>query len=143
MSSFDGLGPIGKLAFGALVSVVVAGCGGPKLVPVEGTITLDGKPLSDATVGLELIGGDKEFRLFSAETDADGKFVVKSFDTDRRGAVPGEYHVMIRSVKAPPGADEMTVLPPERVPPAYRDGSLKLMVPEGGTTSADFAIVTR
>ena len=92
---------------------------------------------------MELIGGDKEHSLYSGETDADGKYAIKSFDSDRQGAIPGEYHVMIKSVKAPPGADEMTVLPPERVPMRYRDGSMTLTVPEDGTNTADFAIKTR
>ena len=126
-----------------LCLLALLGCSGASLVPVEGTVTLDGKPLANATVGLERSGGDKESSLYTADTDAAGKFAIRSFDSGRIGAVPGEYAVMIRSVKAPPGANEMTVLPPERVPPAYRDGSMKLTVPEGGTTTADFAIKTR
>lgn len=125
------------------IAAALAGCGGPKLVPVEGTITLDGKPLAGATIGLELIGGDKDFRFFSGETDATGKFVVVPFEKGGAGAIPGDYSVMIRSVKAPPGADEMTPLPPEKVPPAYRDGSVKLTVPAEGTTTANFEIKTR
>jgi hypothetical protein len=128
--------------FGLSIAVIV-GCGRPTQVPVEGTVTLDGKPLANATVGLELIGGEKELRFFSAETDAAGKYSIQSFESGRAGAIPGEYSVMIRSVKAPPGADEMTELPPERVPPSYRDGSMKLTVPEDGTTTADFVIKSR
>jgi hypothetical protein len=56
---------------------------------------------------IALSGGDKELRLFSGQTDAAGKFVVTAFDSGREGAIPGEYSVMIRSVKAPPGADEL------------------------------------
>lgn len=126
-----------------LSTILLFGCGGPKLVPVEGTVTLDGEPLASATIGLELSGGDKEFRFFSGETDASGKFAIVPFEASGTGAVPGEYSVMIRSVKAPPGANEMTVLPPERVPMSYRDGSIRLVVPEGGTTTANFDIKTR
>jgi hypothetical protein len=130
------------IAIGGIVLTSVVGCG-PSLVPVEGTITLDGKPLAGATVGMELIGGEKDFRLFSGETDANGRYIIKPFERDRAGALAGEYHVMITSVKAPPGANEMTVLPPEPVPPEYQNGSKTLTVPEGGTTDADFAINTR
>ncbi len=126
-----------------VVLASVAGCGGPGLVPVEGTITLDGKPLAGATIGMELVGGEKDFRLFSGETDSSGRYTIKPFERNRAGALAGEYHVVITSVKAPPGANEMTVLPKEPVPPEYRNGSKTLTVPEGGITNADFAIKTR
>jgi hypothetical protein len=122
--------------------VCATGCGS-NLVPVEGTITLDGKPLAGATIGMELIGGAKDARLFSGETDSSGRYVIKPFERNRTGALVGEYHVMIRSVKAPPGANEMTVLPKEPVPQEYQNGSKSLTVPEGGVTNADFAIKTR
>ena len=127
----------------ALALASLTGCGGPKLVPVEGTITLDGKPLAGATIGMELVGGTKDFRLFSGETDANGRYVLKPFEKSGAGAIPGEYHVMIKSVKAPPGADEMTVLPKDPVPQEYQNGSKTLTVSEGGVTNADFAIKTR
>lgn len=120
-----------------------AGCGGPKLVPVEGAIMLDGKPLAGATIAMELVGGEKEFRLFSGEADVSGRYVIKPFESNRVGALPGEYHLMIKSVKAPPGANEMTVLPKDPVPPEYQNGSKTLTVPEGGIKNADFAIKTR
>jgi hypothetical protein len=104
---------------------------------------MDGKPLANATIALELIGGDRESRFFSGETDAAGKYAIVPFEDGGQGVVPGDYSVMIRSVKAPPGANEMTELPPERVPMSYRDGSLKLTVPAEGMTAADFDIKTR
>jgi hypothetical protein len=134
-----------RMSYNAIYSAAlatIAGCGSG-LVPVEGTITLDGKPLAGATIGMELVGGEKDFRLFSGETDASGRYVVKPFEKNRMGALPGEYHVMITSIKAPPGANEMTVLPKEPVPEAYRNGSKTLTVPEGGITNADFSIKTR
>jgi hypothetical protein len=119
------------------------GCGGPKLVPVEGAITLDGKPLAGATIALELVGGEKEFRLFSGEADASGKYVIKPFESSRVGALPGEYRVMIKSVKAPPGANELTVLPKDPVPPEFQNGSKTLTVPAAGIADANFVINTR
>ena len=121
----------------------ITGCGAPKLVPVEGTITLDGRPLAGATIGMELVGGEKDFRLFSGATDASGRYVIKPFESNREGALAGKYHVMITSVKAPPGANEMTVLPRDPIPQEYQNGSKTLTVPEAGTTNADFAIKTR
>ena len=56
------------------------------------------------------------------------------------GAPPGTYKVFIKSVVAPPDADENTKLPPEPVPVSYRDGSMTLEVPEQGTTDATWDI---
>jgi hypothetical protein len=127
----------------AAFAIAMAGCGRSDLVPVEGTVTLDGAPLTGATIGMELVGGAKDFRLFTAETDATGRFALKPFEHAGTGALPGEYHVLITSVKAPPGSHELTVLPAERVPLAYRNGSQKISVPTAGTTAANFDLKTR
>ena len=121
----------------------MAGCGSGDLVPLEGTITLDGKPLSGASIGLELAGGEKDFRQFSGETDANGRYVIKPFERSGVGALPGDYRVMISAAQAPPGGNELYDAPPDPVPFAYRNGSKTLTVPEGGTTNADFDIRTR
>ena len=130
------------VAISGVVLMCIVGCGSG-LVPVEGTITLDGKPLAGATIGMELVGGAKDFRLFSGESDANGRYVIRPFERKGTGALAGEYRVMIRSVKAPPGANEMTVLPKERVPAEYQNGSKSLAVPVDGITNADFAIKSR
>ena len=127
--------------FFVFTSIGALGCGGPALVPVEGTITLDGKPLAGATIAMELSGGEKGMRLFAAETDAGGSFVIKPFESTRVGALPGEYRIMIKSVKPP--QDEMAVAPRDPVPVDFQNGSKTLSVPEGGITNADFAILTR
>lgn len=129
--------------FALVFATALAGCGRSDLVPVEGVVTLDGEPLEGATIGMELVGGDKDFRLFTAETDTNGRYAIRPFEHSSSGALPGEYHVMITSVKAPPGANEMTVLPPERVPLAYRDGKYKLSVPAAGNVAANFDMKTR
>jgi hypothetical protein len=135
--------PLRAIAVCGLTVASVAGCGGPKLVPVEGTVALDGKPLAGATIALELVGGEKGFRLFSGETDSSGRYVIKPFETRRVGALPGEYHVIIKSVKFPPDANEMTVLPKDPVPVEFQNGSKMLTVPEDGIENADFKMSTR
>ncbi len=123
-----------------LVVAGCVGCGGVDLVPVEGTVTLDGKPLVGATVALERtdLAGNKQ--LFAGDTDATGRYAIKPFGQSATGAIPGEYRIMITSVKAPPGADEMTVFPKEPVPDEYRNGSRTLAVPAEGIANADFTI---
>ena len=133
------------VVFGSVTAVIasLAGCGSAGFVPVEGVVTLDGRPLVGATVALERTEGPPEKRLFAGETDAEGRYVIRPFEKSGIGAPPGEYRVMITSVKASPGADEMTVFPKEPVPEEYRNGSRTITVPEDGTKEADFAIQSR
>jgi hypothetical protein len=133
------------VVFGSVTAVIGAltGCGSAGLVPVEGVVTLDGKPLVGVTVALERMDGPAENRLFAGETDAQGRYAVHPFEKSATGAPPGEYRVMITSVKASPGADEMTEFPREPVPEEFRNGSRTITVPEGGTTEANFAIQSR
>ena len=66
---------VGGLAVVAVV-LVLAGCGGgskrPKLYPATGTVTLDGKPLADATVSFVPAVGPPS----DGKTDASGKFTI-------------------------------------------------------------------
>jgi hypothetical protein len=105
-------------------------------------VTLDGKPLAEATVVFQHLSGTPEEAIFKAETDSEGKYELAQFGSGARGARPGPYRVRITTVKLPPDADERTPLPPEPVPPRYRDGSLGFEVPEEGTTEADFHITS-
>ena len=99
------------------LTLICIGCGGGR-VPVEGTITFDGKPLSGAMVTLQRTEGEPTERSFIAETDGEGKFRLTTADGGGAGAPPGSYHVFIKSVKMPPDMNELTKLPPERVPPS-------------------------
>ncbi len=125
----------------ALILVCV-GCGDGR-VPVEGIVTLDGKPLSGATVTLQRTEGGPTARSYIAETDTEGKFQLKTADGSAEGAPPGSYHVFIRSVKPPAEMNELTKLPPERIPARWRDGSENFEVLEGGTTEANFLITSK
>jgi hypothetical protein len=124
------------------LTLICIGCGGGR-VPVEGTITFDGKPLVGATVALQRNEGELTERSFIAETNGEGKYQLKTADGSAEGAPPGSYHVFITSVKAPPDMNEMTKLPPERVPVKWRDGSEMFEVPAGGTTEANFLITSK
>jgi hypothetical protein len=125
------------------LSATWAGCGGAGLVPVEGTVTLDGQPLATATVRLTRNEGPINERMFMGETDAAGHFRIATVDGSSEGAPAGDYRVSISTVKMPPGADEMTKLPPERVPQRWRSGAEAFQVPPEGTTEADFAMKSR
>jgi len=74
-----------------------AGCGRTNLVKVNGVVTLDGKPLSMATITFNPIGGAG--RSASGLSDEDGNFQLTTLSTDD-GAAPGEYKVTVAKEQA-------------------------------------------
>ena len=76
----------------------VVGCGDAppafKLVPVHGTVTLDGKPLADAQVQFFKQGDiPVGYPGAGGKTDAQGKYEV--FTGTGKGAIPGSYKVTV------------------------------------------------
>ncbi len=71
--------------------LTTAGCGGPGLSKVQGVVTLDGAPLSGATVSFMPVG---QGRAAAGMTDGDGSFQLTTFRTDD-GALPGDYRVIV------------------------------------------------
>ncbi len=72
----------------------LAGCGdgGPRLVPVTGVVTLDGKPVAEAGV-LFKPAGPGDLPPATATTDAEGKFSLATLN--KPGAALGEYQVSV------------------------------------------------
>lgn len=76
-----------------LMLTAVVGCGRssyPDLAGVEGTVTLDGKPVADASVTFVPADG----RSSSGRTDQDGRYTL-SYKKNLPGAVIGEHLVKI------------------------------------------------
>ncbi len=123
---------------------VGCGGGGAGSAPVEGKVTLDGKPLSGASVVFAKTRVTSP-GPFVAETDADGRYKLGPVGSPGTGAAPGEYLIQITTVKVevPEGAPTPPNTPREIVPIAYRDGSTRYTVPEGGKTDANFDIKSR
>lgn len=71
---------------------VCVGCGasGPEIASVSGKITMDGKPLANASV----VFIPEDGRPAGARTDANGNYVL-NFTEGRRGAIPGKNSVRI------------------------------------------------
>jgi hypothetical protein len=91
----------------ALIMLMVAleaGCGPsrPALLPAEGVVTLDGKPLANAALVFQPKAGG---RPASARTDASGRFSMGTY-TPQDGVLPGEHAVTIVAVESigPPPA---------------------------------------
>ena len=81
----------------AALVAVAAGCGGEKLAPVSGVVTLDGAPLADASVTFQPVaqGGIDAGSGSYAKTDAEGRYTLRTVTGDRRGAVVGKHVVRI------------------------------------------------
>lgn len=130
------------LGLAQVVTLVTVGCGGPSIVPVEGVITLDSKPLPDANVILSQLRATDP-GPFVGKTDSTGKFSLGTADDPASGAVVGEYRLMITTVVG--GSMEDSPIPTQKevVPPQYRDGSQKFTVPPEGNTSANIDLQSR
>jgi hypothetical protein len=73
-------------------ALLVAGCGpGANVGTVSGRVTLDGTPVSDATIAFE---NAKSGVSVNASLAADGTFTVRTFD--KPGLPPGDYRVAVR-----------------------------------------------
>ena len=122
----------------------IAGCQrSPKLVPVEGNVTLDSKPLANATVLLSPTRANGPGPFFGT-TKGDGRFSLGAVGNEGGGATPDSYIVVITTVKADPNSPDGTPLPGQRevVPAKFRDGSERFVVPEGGNRAANFNLKT-
>jgi hypothetical protein len=86
--------------------LIGVGCG-IRPVPVEGLVTLDGRPLKDAAVTFTAEGNG---RVATAITGNDGSFHLTTFTTGD-GALPGDYRVTIM-VLPPPGPEKDVVKGP-------------------------------
>jgi hypothetical protein len=135
------------LAAGLLV-VCCLGCNrydGPPLHPVNGTVTLDGKPLANAGVMFlprETTRGNACLGI----TDASGKYVLKPERGGGEGCQEGTFAVTISKMKdPPPAAGEVAAAETgteETLPARYWDSAhtvLSAKVPAGGA-SIDFQL---
>jgi hypothetical protein len=88
--------PIACIACILLIMSFACGCGsdGPEIARVDGTITMDGKPLPGAIVVFVPDVG----RPSASETDANGKYVLE-FSGGRKGAIPGTNRVEINTAR--------------------------------------------
>jgi hypothetical protein len=99
------------LALGAIAAALVlagSGCGSgvAKLYKVSGKVTLDGAPVSNATVEFEPVD-PAAGKPASGRTGSDGTFSLTT-NTSGDGAVAAKYKVVIRKVK---GAGDVSEKP--------------------------------
>ncbi|MCX7400115.1 MAG: hypothetical protein NT138_20790 [Planctomycetales bacterium] len=83
-------------AGGSLGILLLAGCGDgrPSLVPINGTVTLNGTPVEGAQLGFEPQEIEGYSRPSMAITDAQGKFTIGTYDK-ADGIPAGSYKVSV------------------------------------------------
>jgi len=121
---------------------VLAGCGGapddqPELVPVQGTVTLDGEPLADAQIVFQPETG----RPSRGETNEQGHYELQ-YTPDTRGARVGTHTVRISTGRTVYDDDENPTEIPEKVPARYNENSELTKKVEPGTETIDFELST-
>ena len=72
-------------------AMAITGCGGIRRYPVQGVVTLDGKPEKDAAITFIPASGGRPGLAF---TDAAGRFAIREAGMVD-GLVPGRYQVVV------------------------------------------------
>jgi hypothetical protein len=109
---------------------------GPEIASVEGTVTMDGKPLPNATVVFVPENG----RPAGARTDERGHYVLW-FTEGRKGAIPGKNWIRISTAAEATEAADGTPVPAQReiVPAKYNaQSTLEFTVEAGKKNVANF-----
>jgi len=128
----------------AISSISLVGCGGggdPNIVRVTGTVTMDGKPLPDATV--LFVSG--QGRPSGALTDKNGYYEL-NYTGDQKGARIGPNRVQITTAQGPSETMEGDPIPavPESVPSKYNSRTeLEFTVTEDGENVANFDLASK
>ena len=135
-----------------LIAVLAAtGCGSKyKVVPVSGTITLNGKPLPDVTILTQPVSQTAENNAPGpgsyGKTDAEGRFTLELQNEPTPGAVPGKCIITVveKAHSADPTSDVVTREDRRtRIPPEYRENSVTYDIPEDGTDAMNIDIDTK
>jgi hypothetical protein len=129
------------------LTLLIAGCdSGPKVVSVSGRVTLDSKPLPNATLQfLPEPGSDDKTPRTSAigTTDEDGRYsLVLNTSGNTKGAQVGKYKVMITLGMRSEAETKRTYH--KQLPERYnRRTTLECEVPAAGREDANFSLTSR
>lgn len=132
--------PLSSLSVVVLVFTLI-GCGssGPEIATVSGRVTMDGKPLANATIVFIPENG----RPAGSRTDDNGHYVL-NFTEGRQGAIPGPNSVRISTARDPEQDENgkfVTAGSKETVPMEYNAAStLTFNVEPKKKNVADFAL---
>ena len=104
----------------AILCVVLlsTGCGGASRGYVSGTVTLDGQPLSDATVEFQPDSGTPSY----GETNGSGRYTL-ALSADEEGAVLGMHTIRVSTFRVTAKEDGSRQTIPEQVPDRFNANS--------------------
>lgn len=129
--------PVQTAASFALLTFLMCfvGCSGDSMAPVNGVVTVDGKPVSGLEVNFEPTGDTTGRTSAMGYTQQDGSYALV-YPGYKTGAPLGEYIVRISGGES---LDDGTTM---RVPPQYnRDSDLEATV-TSGTNTFDFELTS-
>jgi hypothetical protein len=120
--------------------LLTAGCGDNSgLSQVRGRVTLDGQPLSEATVLFTPVAGGS---TSIGKTDSSGEYSL-AYSPDKWGAEPGPHQVWISTASSGDADSDPPLAPTiERVPPHYRQRSGITVEVTAGRNEHDFPLTT-
>lgn len=131
--------PLGfSLFFAGLVAIPLTGCdsGGPELGSVSGVVTVDDRPLPDATVEFQPPSGSPSMGL----TDSFGKYKLM-YTAKRPGAMLGKHLVRITLERA--NAEGSNTGVPQPLPAKYNRNSELTAEVTSGSNKIDFALKSK
>lgn len=131
-----------------LALATFVGCGpGYTVVPASGKITLDGKPLANATIITQPIGTKENTEPGPgsiAETDADGFFKLAFQHEERDGAVPGDHRIkIVENGEKRASSDDSAEMVRSKVPLDYQEGKETYTIPAEGTDAMNFDLESK
>jgi hypothetical protein len=126
----------------------IAGCSS-NVVPVSGTVTLNNKPLPNATVIFQPDTGAANPGPGShGKTDKNGRFTLQLMNGNASGAIVGKHKVSITAYEGDgddvPSSGADSVFRKALVPTEYNANTrLTFTVPASGSDTADFALTSK
>lgn len=119
------------------LAALIAGCGGPNLAEVQGTILVDGVPVPGVLVEFQPAEGSPSF----GETDASGHYELR-FSRNKKGAEIGTHSVRISKEF---DYDENAIRAPgvkRVIPPQFNDESQLTGEVIAGENKLDFTVTS-
>lgn len=139
----------GKAAYRIVLCLLMAwllpGCGDgtdhPTTVKVHGAVTCDGQPLTKGSIAFQATS-DTTLRPATGELNEDGTYELSSFQRGD-GAMPGEYKVVIVSLKSGPTLEnpnqpEVSAIPEKYTRAETTDLTASIPTGGGGEIKLDF-----
>ncbi len=147
------------------IAFALPGCGdgGPALVKVTGTVTLNGKPYEGALVEFMPDRSNRDSTLGSDTTGPSGNYMVRS-SAGRMGLAPGKYSVKISKGRAASASDSASDEPTPKNDPGQQlaeatalsggkkktadegdgpTGTFPAEIPAGGINGLDFDVKSK